>query len=68
MSIFIGQLIGFGVIVFIIMKWVAPLMKGLMQRQQDAVRDALADSAEANKKLADADAMHAQAREDAQAE
>ncbi|MGP4054487.1 F0F1 ATP synthase subunit B/delta [Mycobacterium sp. 4D054] len=67
MSIFIGQLIGFAVIVFIIVKWVVPPVKGLMQRQQEAVRAALAESAEASKKLADADAMHAKAVEDAKA-
>ena len=39
-----------------------------MQKQQDAVRAALAESAEAAKKLADADAMHAKALEDAKAE
>ncbi|QZT61455.1 F0F1 ATP synthase subunit B/delta [Mycolicibacterium austroafricanum] len=67
MSIFIGQLIGFAVIVFILVKWVVPPVKGLMQKQQEAVRVALAESAEAGKKLADADAMHAKAVEDAKA-
>jgi F-type H+-transporting ATPase subunit b/F-type H+-transporting ATPase subunit delta len=68
MSTFIGQLIGFAVIVFIIMKWVAPPVRAMMQKQQDAVRAALAESAEAAKKLADADAMHAKALADAKAE
>lgn len=68
MSTFIGQLIGFAVIVFIIVKWVVPPVKALMQKQQDAVRTALAESAEASKKLADADAMHAKAVEDAKSE
>ncbi|WP_395310593.1 F0F1 ATP synthase subunit B/delta [Mycobacterium sp. AMU20-3851] len=68
MSTFIGQLIGFAVIVFIIVKWVAPLIKGLMVKQQEAVRVALAESAEAAKRLADADAMHAKALADAEAE
>lgn len=68
MSTFIGQLIGFGVIVFIIVKWVVPPVKGLMQKQQEAIRTALAESAEAAKKLADADAMHAKAVADAKAE
>lgn len=67
MSIFIGQLIGFAVIVFILVKWVVPPVKGLMQKQQEAVRVALAESAEASKKLADADAMHTKAVEDAKA-
>ncbi len=68
MSTFIGQLIGFAVIVFILMKWVVPLVKGLMQKQQEAIRIALAESSEAAKKLADADAMHAKALKDAEAE
>lgn len=68
MSTFIGQLIGFAVIVFILMKWVVPLVKGLMHKQQEAIRVALAESAESAKKLADADAMHAKALEDAKAE
>ena len=38
MSIFIGQLIGFAVIAFIIIKWVVPPVRSLMQKQQEAVR------------------------------
>lgn len=68
MSTFIGQLIGFAVIVFILMKWVVPLVRDMMRKQQDAIRTALAESAEAAKKLEDADAMHARAVEDAKAE
>jgi F-type H+-transporting ATPase subunit delta len=68
MSTFIGQLIGFAVIVYILWRYVVPPIKSLMQKQQDAVRTALADSAEAEKKLADADAMHAKALADAKAE
>jgi ATP synthase F1 delta subunit/ATP synthase F0 subunit b len=68
MSIFIGQLIGFAVIVFIIVKWVVPPVRNLMQKQQEAVRVALAESAAAAQKLADADAMHAKALADANAE
>jgi F-type H+-transporting ATPase subunit delta len=68
MSTFIGQLIGFAVIVFILMRWVAPLVRDMMRKQQDAIRTALEESAEAAKKLEDADAMHARAVEDAEAE
>ncbi|MGA5542980.1 F0F1 ATP synthase subunit B/delta [Mycobacterium sp. NPDC051198] len=68
MSIFIGQLIGFAVIAFIIIKWVVPPVRSLMQKQQEAVRVALAESADAAKKLADADDMHAKALADAKAE
>jgi ATP synthase F0 subunit b/ATP synthase F1 delta subunit len=68
MSTFIGQLIGFAVIVFILWKYVVPPVKTLMQKQQDAVRTALAESAEAARKLAEADEMHAKALKDAEAE
>ena len=68
MSTFIGQLVGFAVIVFVVWRYVVPPVKTLMQRQQDAVRTALAESTEAAKKLADADAMHAKAVKDAEAE
>ena len=50
------------------MKWVVPLVRDMMRKQQDAIRTALAESAEAAKKLEDADAMHARAVEDAKAE
>jgi F-type H+-transporting ATPase subunit delta len=68
MLTFLGNLIGFAVIVAILVKWVWPLIRTMMQKQQDAVRAALAESAEAAKKLEDADAMHAKALEDAEAE
>jgi ATP synthase F0 subunit b/ATP synthase F1 delta subunit len=68
MSTFIGQLIGFAVIAFIIWRYVVPPVKTLMQKQQDAVRTALAESAQAAKKLEDADAEHAKALEKAKAE
>jgi ATP synthase F1 delta subunit len=68
MSTFIGQLVGFEVIAFIIWKYVVPPIRTLMQKQQDAVRTALAESAEAAKKLTDADEMHAKALADAKAE
>jgi ATP synthase F0 subunit b/ATP synthase F1 delta subunit len=68
MSTFIGQLIGFAVIVFILWRYVVPPVRTLMQKQQDAVRTALAESAEAARKLADADAIHAKAVAEAEAE
>ena len=68
MSIFIGQLIGFAAIAFIIYKWVVPPVRDLMRKQQEAVRAALAESEESSRKLADADAMHAKALEDAKAQ
>ncbi len=68
MDIFIGNLVGFAIIVFIIWKWVVPPVRNLMKKQQDAIRAALAESAEAAQKLADADAMHAKAVADAETE
>jgi F-type H+-transporting ATPase subunit delta len=67
MSTFIGQLVGFAVIVFVVWRYVVPPVKTLMQKQQDAVRAALAESADAAKRLAEADAMHAKAVKDAEA-
>lgn len=68
MSTFIGQLIGFAVIVFIIWKYVVPPVRTLMQKQQEAIRTALADSAAAAKKLTEADEMHAKALAEAKAQ
>lgn len=68
MSIFIGQLIGFAVIAFIIFKFIVPPVRNLMHKQQEAVRAALAESDEAGRKLADADAMHQKALQNAKAE
>ncbi|CAN5881871.1 F0F1 ATP synthase subunit B/delta [soil metagenome] len=68
MGIFLGNLAGFAIIVFIIWKWVVPPVRTLMLKQQDAIRDALAESSAAARKLADADAMHARALEEAKAE
>lgn len=68
MSIFIGQLIGFAVIAYILWRYVVPPVKALMTKQQDAVRAALAESAEAAQKLADADAMHAKSLAEAASE
>jgi ATP synthase F0 subunit b len=68
MSTFIGQLIGFAVIIWLVWRYVVPPVKTMMKKQQDAVRAALDESASAAKKLADADAMHAKALEDAKNE
>ncbi|MEI7890275.1 MAG: F0F1 ATP synthase subunit B/delta, partial [Actinomycetes bacterium] len=60
MSTFIGQLIGFGVIVLILMKYAAPPVRKLMIAQQEAVRTQLQESAKAAQRLADADSFHAE--------
>jgi len=68
MSTFIGQLVGFAVIVLIIMRYVAPPVRRLMADQQQAVRDQLEESAVAAQRLAAADTHHAQRVADGQSE
>lgn len=68
MSTFIGQLIGFAVIVFLVVKYVVPPVRTLMAKQQDAVRQQLADSKTAADKLVEAEGAHAKAIEDAKAD
>ena len=59
MSTFIGNLVGFVVIVWIIMKYVAPPVRKLMGDQKAAVRTQIDDSAKATQRLAAADQYHA---------
>ncbi len=68
MSTFIGQLIGFALIVFIAVKWVVPPVRTMMHNQQEAVRAALAESKSAANQLATADERHKKALEDAKAQ
>jgi len=68
MSTFIGQLIGFAVIVAIIWKYVVPPVRRLMSNQQAAVRTQLEESSTATRRLADADKHHAKRIEEAKAE
>ncbi len=60
MATFIGQLIGFAVIVFVIVKFVVPPVRSLMAARQEEVRTQLADSAEAAQRVVDADTYLAQ--------
>ena len=68
MSTFIGQLVGFAVIVWIIMKYVAPPVRRLMVDQQQTVRDELEESSVATQRLAAADQYHARRVADGQSE
>jgi F-type H+-transporting ATPase subunit delta len=68
MSTFIGQLIGFAVIVFLVVKFVVPPVRNMMKNQQETVRAQLEDHSAAEKKVADADTEHAKALEEARAE
>ena len=68
MSTFIGQLIGFAVIVWLVVRFVVPPVRKMMADQQNTVRQQLADSAAAADRLAAASRAHAKAKEDAHAE
>lgn len=68
MSTFIGQLIGFLVILWIIWRYVVPPVRRMMTDQKETVRNQLDESAKAAQRLADADKHHAQRVEEAKAE
>jgi ATP synthase F0 subunit b len=68
MSTFIGQLVGFAVIVFLVWRYVVPLVRKMMTNQQESVRKQLEESAEAKKKLAEAEKAHEKALEQAKEE
>jgi len=55
MALFIGQLVGFAVIVLVIVKFVVPPVRSLMVARQDEVRRQLAESAQASQRIIDAD-------------
>lgn len=59
MSTFIGQLIGFAVIVWVITKFVVPPVRRLMADQKETVRTQIEESGKAAKRLAEADKFHA---------
>src|SRR5262249_8235687 len=68
MATFIGQLIGFAFIVFLLWRYVVPPVRRLMANRQDAVRNQLADSEKAKKKHEDANRAHHKALREAKAE
>lgn len=68
MSTFLGQLVGFAVIVFLVWRYVVPPVRNLMTARQNTVRAQLDESAAATKRLAEASQAHAKALEDAKAE
>jgi F-type H+-transporting ATPase subunit delta len=68
MSTFIGQLVGFAVIVWLVWRYVVPPVRRLMTARQDTVRQQLADSAAASKRVKEASQAHSKAVEDAKAE
>ncbi|OBA93491.1 F0F1 ATP synthase subunit B/delta [Mycobacteriaceae bacterium 1482268.1] len=68
MSTFIGQLVGFAVIVFLVWRYVVPPVRNMMKNQQETVRRQLEENSEAEQKVADADTEHAKALEEAKAD
>jgi F-type H+-transporting ATPase subunit b/F-type H+-transporting ATPase subunit delta len=68
MSTFIGQLVGFAVIILLVWRYVVPPVRKMMADQQSTVRRQLADSAAAADRLAEASRAHAKAKEDASVE
>jgi F-type H+-transporting ATPase subunit delta len=68
MSTFIGQLVGFAVIVWLVWRYVVPPVGRLMTARQDTVRQQLADSAAASERLKEASQAHSKAVEDAKSE
>ncbi|GAB3133458.1 F0F1 ATP synthase subunit B/delta [Tsukamurella serpentis] len=65
MGIFLGNLVGFAVVLFVLWKYVVPLVKKLMKERQETVRAQLEAAATARQKLAEAGAAGERAREDA---
>lgn len=68
MSIFIGQLVGFAIIVGLLVKFVVPPVRKLMADQQESVRRQLEEAAEAAARLAEAGQAHSTALANAAAE
>ncbi len=65
---FIGQLFGFAVIVWLVVRYVVPPVRKLMTARQDVVRQQLADAAAAADRLTESTAAHSKAVEAAKAE
>jgi len=68
MLTFIGQLIGFAAIVFLVWRYVVPPVRKLMAARQETVRKQLEDSAAAQKRLEESKRAHAKALRDAEEE
>jgi ATP synthase F0 subunit b/ATP synthase F1 delta subunit len=68
MPTFLGQLLGFAIIVWLVWRYVVPPVGRLMAARQDTVRQQLADSAAAAERLKEASQAHSKAVEDAKLE
>lgn len=63
--VFFSQLFGFAVIVFVMMKWIVPLVRTMMARSQDAIARQLDESDRATQRLTDAQLAYDDAVDDA---
>lgn len=68
MSTFIGQLVGFAAIVFLVVRFVVPPVRRLMAARQDTVRQQLKDAATAADRLTESTTAHSRAVEAAKSE
>jgi len=68
MSTFIGQLVGFALIVFLVVRYVVPPVRRLMAARQEAVRQQLDDAAKAADRLTESTTAHSKAVEAAKSE
>ncbi|MDT5009729.1 MAG: F-type H+-transporting ATPase subunit b atpH [Mycobacterium sp.] len=66
MMIFLGQLVGFAIIVFIVWKYAVPPVRKMMTTRQETVRKQLEDSASAQTRLAQSKRTHDQAMRQAE--
>ena len=68
MGTFLGQLVGFFIIVWGINHWVVPVVRRAMANRQQTVRNQLDESAEAARRLAESSQYHAKRIEEARSE
>jgi ATP synthase F0 subunit b/ATP synthase F1 delta subunit len=68
MSTFIGQLVGFAAIVWLVVRYVVPPVRKLMATRQNTVRQQLEDSATAAERLTESTAAHSKAVQAAEEE
>lgn len=55
MAVFIAELVGFVVILYVIFRYIVPLLKPIIRARQDAIQQQVDDSEEATRKLKDAE-------------
>ena len=68
MDIFIGQLIGFLIVIFLLWKFVVPFLRKVVKNAQDVVDQQVAESDAAKARLEDAKVAHERSIEQAKVE